>query len=401
MRSDNYSRLTHRIIFLLLVVPAFIRPLTAQTAEVVVMVNGPWSYVGDPDPSKPGRIVIIAPVSDHHNPAKIFSGGEHGHTSTKPTSTLPGRYDLDILNLVSCSPKHLSSAKAFPIPGVDVPSVIKPIVQGPNQKRYAFSLPAPCYFESIEESRSKLDLQQTVTAATSQQSYTTLMALHYFVSSVSAANLKGTSDDRSVSYSDDIAFARTTGNLSAISIVMYAPDYNTDFECDYISAESVKDAGNLFGKQIHVQFPELYSSGQQTSVYSENCIDDISFASKRLDDVSKGLIAIRQINRHLNLRTFVPDELPSGSTIEQIRETLKEFGKIPADVQTDLNAAATALNVAVPNDAKNRPAKDKKPQRDHENTPPLLEKTSAYMLLLTAGAGDCHGGQISVNGVVP
>src|SRR5215469_550498 len=93
------------VMILVVVATIFPTPLAGQTTDLQVMVSGPWSYVEDPKDTS--RVVVIAPISNIHDTAELFSGDDA--TQFKGKRKLePGVFRLEIYNRANL--KQSSSA---------------------------------------------------------------------------------------------------------------------------------------------------------------------------------------------------------------------------------------------------------------------------------------------------
>ena len=228
------------------------------------MVSGPFAYVADP--SQKGRLVFVGPDDSDHGPPAIYAGDDATHPAGQPTLPM-GIYNIDIDNLQPCGTTKAGSPSltTYHLDGIDPIKTIKPMLDGPRD-RYAFSLPQPCSYVSKFEAWQKI----ADSGVGPEKSYTIMMELHYLVSNANQAHLLGTSDQHHL-YKIDLNLAGKAKN--AFSIVMTAPPFNTDPECDSVSAESVIEAGDLFGRNLSVRMPQLdFAGNQRKSVYSLNCI---------------------------------------------------------------------------------------------------------------------------------
>jgi len=376
----------------------FLKPLWAQNSEVLILVNGPWSYVEDPD--KPTRVVLIVPYSDHHGPAIIYSGPDAAHYGGK-TSFLPGTYNLEINN-VKCGDHPSSSAQAYAVP-VDVAAVITKVIKDPNYMpnipRYTISLPKPCYYTSEYARWSKVGKQLTGTQSTK---YTVSMALHYQVSpQVTSAIFSGKAADGSITYNNtEIAFKKDNSGKAGISVVMAAPMSGSSRECDSHSREAFENTKLLFNLDLYAQYPKLRSDGSQSSVYSNNpnCTSkaQLGMEMTRMDIAPKLLVQIEQLEAYINQTLDYQDNDPL-QTLNSVNDGIKQIwpDKVPDVVKRELEVA-TNLVAELQNTKTTRGKRASK----QKETRDVLEETEQQVVIFSAGSGDCNQSQFDINGAV-
>jgi hypothetical protein len=387
----------HRILIpakpcnLLLTLLVLSATLSVAQTDIKIMVSGPFAYVSDP--INAGRLVIVAPDDPDHGPPAIYAGDDAQHPTGKPTIPM-GMYKIDIDNLQSCgtSLTGTPSSSTFLVKGVDVNNTIKPMLQGPSS-RYAFSLPQPCSYVSNTEAYQKI----WDSGSGSEKSYTILMELHYKVSSVAKAHLRGTSDGHHMYITDfNLSSLRTA---AALSVVMTAPPYDSDFECDSVSAESVVEEADLFKHGLSIRMPTLDFAGHQRhGVYSLNCTDP-QIIRQRLHNASHALIKTKQLNEYFS--DPVPDELQAAlNMLADLNRELQYLPQLPPPIKQELEDAPKVLRKRV-EDFKSQKFSDNQAPGVEMSALSLLPKTSLFLLPLTPGAGDCRGAQLDVNSALP
>jgi hypothetical protein len=237
-------------------------PVSAQQ-EVEVNLVGHWSYAVDP--SRPGRVELIAHTSTDHE-FHALSGDDVLNSSTVFS---PDSYTLDLPNLTNCATSTTySSPQLYSLTGINKKTISGWIGNG---KTYAISIPKPCSYESYVEARAIIGTSSTLPPS-QEKSYTVWMVLHYTVSSIAQASLKGSS----YSYGLDFLPGITHPSHKGVSIVLYGKGVE-DFDCDSHSANAFDTtAKDLWGQtNLHRIFPELYSTGiahgEQTHRYNRAC----------------------------------------------------------------------------------------------------------------------------------
>ena len=373
-------------LFVLVAVMGFIPPAAAQQ-EVQIMVNGPWAYVPTPTPTPPlpsptptPAIVIATPQIPHHGDVQIFPGEDADDFASVGSNmeiaihqNKPGKYTLVIDGLADCdplpSPLPAPTPHAYPLTNVSVDNVL----QG-NIKGFSLLLPKPCFYSSYLESRSKLDL--TSTANVDPKGYTTWMVLHYKAKPgvTPTASIQEIANSSVTFQSND-----PSSDPPAISIVMGADSQNeTNRRCDSLSGQSVQLEASLFGTTLHYQFPTLRKSGQQTEDYKPDCADN--FASLTQDKLKMVLHDIQVIESFLKDRS-------TNSTKSQA--AFKELNLLVLSLNPPANVRAELQNVQgqmfSSQAAKNG----------------ALSQTKLYVVAMAAGAGDCRGAQLNVDGTIP
>jgi hypothetical protein len=342
------------------------------------MVAGPWTYVADPD--HPGRVVAIAPEALHHRLAVV--SGENADNYSQGIPLPAGKYEIDFPT-VSCPPKPAGKRPAKPYPIDRVPALgIQAAVNGLTVSRFAFSLPAPCYYESFREYESKIDQHpETLSQGTK---YTTWMILHYSVPSVGLATLAGRPDSGFFVYNVSVQFGSNTGGpAKAISLVMAAPDPDNDTTCDVVSSESFLLSLKLFGiKNLAVQFPET-SDGVQTSLYS--CQKGLTLAA-----IFESISQVR-----INLRSPTRAEIDKArQNLQGLNTVVKELwaDKVPENVQTDLQETSSLLEHMTTDTAIHGIGL--------QQVLDVTEHEAMKKSFFKPGAGDCRSAQLNINGAV-
>jgi hypothetical protein len=383
--NERYFQALSKVFFLLLAVVVLIKPAAAQQ-EVQIMVNGPWAYVASPLPSPTPAIFIVAPVAPHHGPVKIFPGEDADQFNTVtswPMIDTPGQYALDFPHRMDCGPAPTGSpARPYPLPVMDN-GIIQMAIKG-STNGFAISIPKPCYYTSAIESRSKISKQDTT--GLPEGTYTTWMILHYWVDNVGQATVHIGGSNKFVPFQNNEA-----RDVPAISIVLGSDlPGDTSPRCDSTSVASVKTEGALFQQDLHVHFPRLVAPGNQTHDYVPGCQDQ----TKLLEGATFAtfLRDVAAVESYFKNRT--PDKLPTAQkALDDIKETLGVFTP-PKEVQQELDRAHEQLH---PQKPLSRQIAPRRPGGNDQ----VLRRTRAFGISRAAGAGDCRGAQMSVDGVIP
>jgi len=392
-------------------------PGLAQSQEVQVLVNGPWTFAQDPDDSS--RVVLIALPADHHGPVLIFPGEDasnyvpQAHSAhraagyTRP-SYPAGRYALEF-SKADC-PANTPPSDGGALPISVKPDLIKQIVNNrgsyhPNTSRYSVSLPAPCYYTHLNQSYSRI--ASTPGAIASMQGpgtlYTVLMVLHYFVKPTVRANLTGEAYDETMEYNDTIPFAaKTAGHAPAISIVMPSPQSGSSTDCDSHSLESFVAMNDLLRTDLYGQFPELdKNNGHQLSTYNQ---DPKCIGHYLLDGAGDPEAARDVLVRIAQLRSYQANPgawkwLPIERVLDEITANLKAiYGR---DKQFEDTKPLMELLGEVKLARKVLLDKNMTSAHDTMQRTPLFVRTESEVSATAVGTGDCHAPQVSINRAVP
>ncbi len=407
MRAQSYSRSMIRFASLLLMFLAASGIANAQNVEATITVTGPWSYAQDPD--DPNRVVIVAPQAAHHLAPQINSA----RTQTLPHGTtflFQGRYKLDIGNRApTCdvtSPPAGSAAVVFSLPKKATAQTVASVIKTKGA-RYAISLPKPCYYSSAATSYSIINASQITTAATQAEgkAYTTLMVLHYFVTAA-AGNTLTSSPDAGNASTSPLEF-----DQGKIGIEIQADkQLGSNDECDSTSADSFAGEVALFTKQkFHVWFPQFdQQSGKQEGNkghYLARCkdpvmLDHVLTAAMQSDRpaVSEALNKIKDVENYLespspqksqNAQTALDEIQASINGLHSNQFRKGQFNKPTLD-QANRELKAAKEQVA-----------GKKSEKTGVFDGRHLSKATTFLdVLFSAGSGDCHGAQTSVDGVL-
>jgi hypothetical protein len=181
----------------------------------------------------------------------------------------------------------------------------------------------------------------------------------------------------------------------AISIVLAAEMPNdTDLRCDSTSNRSFRDAVGLFGKQLHVIFPELTSDtpARQTYTYlNDECLDkDPKFLNHAI--AVRLLQDIRTITVYLQVRSSERLKLAQAA-LSDLRSAVTRSSGFRQDVVDEINKFE--LPPASPAGA---PSGEEK---EHSMSAQRLPKLTGDLQIQSAGAGDCRGAQLSVTTTPP
>lgn len=375
-------------------------PLAGQTTDLQVMVSGPWSYVEDPKDAT--RVVVIAPISDTHDSAELFSGDDASNFKGK-RKLEPGVFRLNINNRVNIQQK--SSANPYRLQEtdritVDVNNVVTRAIYTPSMGRFAISLPKPDFYSTYPGKGTSQSIisKSVIVNATGATDYTTWMVLHYQVSSVTPAKFTGASDDGSVTHNDDIQFASSApgGTTLGISIVTMAKDDSSYARCDSYSHDSFRYTKKLWGElPLYGLFPSLKSSGDQNrDDFHFDCTQLLTPAFLRARTESRiTLDQIQEIRKYLENPDSRSREKASqdwSSVQKSVKDLFNE--RLPEDVKTDFSAVSQRFN--------NIDSGRTTPRARHVGFEALAQ-IARQVDMFTAGGGDCHTAQFSINGVIP
>jgi hypothetical protein len=405
MRVNHFSFLKQSALLFLLLL-SFSKISIGQT-EVQIIVNGPWDFVEDPGDKDKKRVVVIAPVAmESHMTAQIFAGNNPVFFPGKP-SLLPGLYRIEIPGLQNSGnppklPKEEQPA-AFPVLVSDIDGVIKPAIQKPDGKRFAFSLPKPLYYSTYKSDRnlyakrqSKLSTKDKLKTSSLPGDYTVVMVLHYVVKQpVAPALLTGTSDDQSVTWNGSVKFlnAPTIGSPAAIVIAMAAKDDKGGHLCDAYSMDSLKQSRALFNLTLFGHFPQVSMNGQIRGKFNAECLDDqfVETQNKRREGLTESLQSVQLF------RDFVRN--PSAQSARDARENLKKIRKnmplifeerMPKFIDTELDIAGKLIDRLIVKPVKDADALAQK----------VLIRTDGVISATAAGSSDCNKAQLNINGVI-
>lgn len=385
------SRLLVKLAFLLF---ATMLSTSGSAQEIQVMVSGPWAYVRDPNTVNGDRIVLIAPVSKHHGPVRIFSGeyADQFAQQTDPVISEVGHYTLDFSSPSPCK-SGAAPAGTYHLTGVSAGDVAK-LITGPAP-RFAISLPAPCSYSWQRQDWSKIDVRDPTTAT--ETPYTTWMVLHYNMAGTIHAFISGSSDDNTLTYNKRLVdFTNDPGDSPSISIVLGTDSpYDTDRTCDSTSNASFRDAIGLFTNKVpHIIFPEIDAAGKQTHSYDDTrCVD----ASPTFLDHRSTMQALKATSvvrtyfkapNHVNL-------LKAHSAFDELAKILSSSPSIPSKVHEELSLITLpqleAAGAAAPKNAEL-----------HLRSIHALDEIREYVQhLFSAGAADCRAAQIDVTTTSP
>jgi hypothetical protein len=383
--------------FLIVSAALFVKPATAKQ-EVVVMVNGPWAYVADPDPNMQGRLVVIAPQSGDHAPPVIFSGADATQFANK-FSVVEGKYVLEINNLdrASCSsPPPASSYSTYPLNNVGQAQVAAAVH---SKTRYAFSLPAPCYVtaEPGYYGHSRIDPNKPPDKNTPDVAYNMWLVLHYYVTNVDSAVLNGQSDDQTVTYTNrPIGFTMSNGRSDwGISISMASAVPDTNRGCDSTSAAAATRAAALFGQTIHVRMPGIDNNGNQTTTYDYTCPANVIAAAMLVHNAKLVLKKIKTVQTYLDsAHASLKD---AKAAFHFIQEALNPLAQdLPTNVKKELSDVGIALDRAELSKAGSKAEKQASKTKSSDDLP-TLNGTKDYVTPFVVGSTDCRGAQLSVN----
>jgi hypothetical protein len=392
-----------RIVVVIVANLLLVAPLMGQTTDLQIMVSGPWDYVVDPHDTQ--RLVLIAPISTVHDAAELFPGDDA--TKFKGQRRLePGIFKLDIGNRAyiskasSSNPYRLQETANIP---VDVKTVIEPAIYRLSMSRYAVSLPKPDYYTTYVGSYGNGTSQsiistQTIINSGGATDYTTWMVLHYAVTSVAPAKLTGTSDDGSVTHSDDIPFVSSSvgGTTLGISIVTMAKDNFSYWMCDSYSHDSFNQKKMLWGGlALHSLFPSVDLMGhQKPGDFHYNCAQILTqrFLNAR-DNYRSTLDEVQQIREYLeNLAEGERNQ--ALKNVATVRDALKALFNedLPKDIEDDFTIVNKQLDT---------PPSGRNPRATSPRAEEALTQIAKAVYGFTAGGGDCHTAQFSINQVVP
>jgi hypothetical protein len=376
----------------------------AQNPQVLVTVDGPWSYAEDPRDSN--RLIIIAPHPDHHLDP---------HIHPKPDSADPslpmGQYKLDLASRAgSCdATKPQGSevpANLFPLRKFTTidPSTVKDVIEKAGS-RYAISLPKPCYY-STEDTAYSIISPTPIPALTVDgegTAYTTKMVLHYFVTAVAPATLTLTPDGRATSTSP-VQFKN-----NRIEIEIRADMLPGNDDCDTMSADAFSKEIQLFTstQKFYMWFPDMdengYQVGNKGDSYSDGCQNEMLFAAT-VSDTDRKLAAkiraeIKDVEAYFKRQN--PSESERRATRHKLQNIQKSINAFPANKSRKDPFNKRALidaNQELDNAMKQFEIKKTQNEKAFNVQ---FSKTLQYDFFFTTGSADCHGAQTGIDGVIP
>jgi hypothetical protein len=370
--------------------------INAQAKEVAIYVSGPWIYAQDPKYNT--RVVVFVPsATNTHMLAQIFPGGDYMHSGGKP-NLYQGLYRLDLPTVSgqcnsSSNPYRLYEKLGIMIGGTVINDEV---VNHRYNDRIAISLPTPACYVGVKTSESRVG---TDPRYLTQDEYTTVMALHYFVAD-GPAHLSGASDDGTVMVNDDIAFVPPISGLPSISLVEMAKDSKSERKCDSYSHDSLDHSRRSLAldNKFFAQFPELRGdgAGQIKGKYNSCSTADVDLNQKRMAAAIETIKDIVAIRAYLDDPSVQNDPEASLACVKSNMELF--FGgldKVPSEIREEIEKAQKALQPTG-----DLMKKDRSETRE-QKTETVLEKTEEFVIPFTPGGGDCHMAQISVGGVVP
>jgi hypothetical protein len=414
MPAQSYSRSMIRFVSLLLVVLMMRAIALAQNKEVLITVSGPWAYMQDPDTNHKGRIIIMAPDLTGAGHRKVqMRPAPGGAAAPSATSSLDdGQYQLDIANpAANCDRTDVQGAEVkallfplrthFPQSDQDLKNAVQTALQA-NGKRIAISLPAPCYYSTLQASFSIISENPIPVPATGDQDaagdpYTTEMVLHYFVTAIAPATLTSMPDPPGTQSTLPVEFL-----LNKIEIDLRSSNFlSNSSRCDSMSAGSFRAEVTPFipsQSVVHSWFPELvggFQAGNKGHYHAE-CID-ASMMTARIAKIQKqsAANALAGINA---LQAYVKHQRPGQekaiekhlTTIQTSLDSLRPAGlKGGMALKSDYPKAKQEVEAA----RKALASKKRLSTKDFEfsNARKFVERASP-------GSADCQGGQGSVDG---
>lgn len=405
-----YWQTVKRFAVLLTITASFVSSLAARTNEIQIMVNGPWSYLPDPDDPN-NRILLLVPKVKFHEDIAIFPGPE-AHKTIPPDATKlpPGRYkmavsgpskpfdkaDCDAIRPHVPPTLYKLNVGAAPIGSAIQGNTHDPEESGTLMSRYAISLPVPCFYSSMHEDSS---MMWTNTYPNVDTQYTTWMAFHY--SSKSGDALSVSLEGQSLTLDSPAYYP-----FPSMSIVMPSQDDYKGSECDPVSIMSLHKSATLIGQynQIHVQFPVTLGSthgAYQTHHYSDPCKTQayLHVVEQRLQDehaLIHDIHTVRSYIEHQDSKDYGKarqslDELDKTLNKEQWLEFTNKF-------TCELQAAKALLQ-----EVKNPAMKSglDQPECDPSRRQEYAQFTvTEQVVLVSAGHSDCHSAQININGAI-
>ncbi len=446
MRSTcRHSNCFGGIVLIFLATMIFSGSAQAQSQDFQIMVNGPWSYVLDPQPDKDlhskgllgeNRIVLIAP-SDHHC-AYVFSGPDAtswpSSLCDQPTGLLSPSSSAKIafyyLDFTSSVQDHSLGEPGEEAPQLYAPSQIVPAATidrvlnnpVPSNPRYAISLPMPDYISTytgdygsgFAESKVKVG---HINYKTLRHEYTTWLVLHYSVNQ--PLKFVGLYSDGSVGSAVVTVPVTSDYNRSGISIAAFDDSMGSDTYCDYMSVKTFSSSAKMWGLHEHVRFPEeLDDAGtQNTGFYHYDCDEGMASygdAAKQQGDVEGSRPAA--IASHLQTtKKHGGNASALTASVAKLTEDLRQLlrpgtHEIPKSYLDDWKAAhdeLLAYRERIPKFADRvlsctlalvEQSKDTKFQSCPSGQILLKELSTAPVYKgLTVGSTDCHPGQININ----
>jgi hypothetical protein len=389
-----------RIVSLLIVLVAV--PATRSMAqgyqEVELEIAGPWDYVTDPNHSD--RIIVIAPSDPNH--VVLIQSGADATMSGSPIGA--GLYTMDFdgpFDPTKCS-AHTPLGASKPLAQkVDITTSTATAVSaaiGATGKRFALSVPRPCYFENFVDARSIIDTRP-ITNSNHENSYTTWMVLHYTLPTTAKSTLLNGAPDLSGTPFNNYPVMLKNGSSArpalAVSIVLYfAMDVAEDFICDKYSAAFFDASEQFWGlTSPHYRlFPQIDPTTKaQTHIYNY----DVKKCSQKFQG-ARGMSMPHGSFDFLGsialVRNSLRDSKPREAltALDQVRiQAARVWGQhTPESVINDLKSAKKTINSSMNNPAGLKVVADQ------------VLVTTETVYRKAPGRADCHKAQISINGAV-
>jgi hypothetical protein len=384
LRPSPSLRFTFFLLTMMTLLTSPASSLAQKYKEIEIEVAGPWAYITDP--SDPNRIVVLSPNVNHAMDV-LESGNANGFTK----QMAPGRYSLKF-DTGKCATHYKVARPNLLEFTTDPTSNAVSNALGATNKRFAVSLPKPCYYETYLESRSKVD-SSSINPGTPEQTYTIWMALHYTVTdATTSAELSGTLDSGAPFPSTKINFGKSSWPPSpeAISVVSYYANVGEDYLCDSYSAHHFDAALSLLGQSaLHRLFPEMDASGKQTNRYN---YAPVCPETRTKETHSSGDSSVELRNRVVEIRKYLTDQKESDAIadLKNLRGQLPKLWKpkAPEELLDDLEDSVNILERI-------------KDGHTHMSRDAISEFMKITYFFLAPGRADCHAMQLNVDNTVP
>lgn len=427
--APRFQHLLSRIALLITAGLALAQPLTGQTFDLQIMVNGSWDYVVDPHPEKDpnqngqkqNRIAIVAPVTVGHMATIFYATGANKFKGQPELQK--GLYYVDIDRALRTGKGKRSQVDlapaAYPLPKMSQKRIEDIFTANPPMPRIAISLPKPDYFTTYggpdgagphDEGTSEARIGKVPTGSlASRAEYTTWMVLHYQVTGSSSATVSNSADDGVSPPTRSIPFDQ---HSPSFNIVMGATT-DGDTRCDMMSLNSFKQSKKLWGNpMIFARFPEPADQvgHQHRGTYHLWCFDPesagFSIAESKFmnakgnvtnttDAIGRLKAEITAANRGSARGEAALTTDAAKQDIELVRKSLDDLalGHLPKKVSSELTCLAEVVNRRLPIACPNKRVPTEQVIGEYLADLAQLARTAV-------GGADCHKAQFNINAAI-
>ena len=385
------------LLALMAVLPS--RCLSQTYQDVELEVAGPWDYVADPLHSD--RIIVIAPTEMNH----LVSIEPGGDATTVGKEFDPGFYTLDFdqpfdpNKCVLHTP--LIGSKPFPLRVDNTTSNNATAVSdalGAKLKRFAISIPRPCYFESFRDARSLIDTK-AINDVGLEKAYTTWMVFHYYLPvSTQSTLLNGTSDTNGTSYSNfPIALTKDGSaprpGLAASIVLYFSGNVVEDYVCDGYSA-AFFDTSEQFWSLTTRHYRLFPAIDPMTKAQTHNYNFDQAKCVQKPQPISTEMSNEPSAfsKSILQVRNDLHESNPTKALVS-LKQVKSQAGHvwgrhIPTEVSDDLKAAKNTIKGLM------------KDPTGSSNIADKILVITEIVYKKAPGRADCHKAQFSINSAI-